>query len=226
MKLQLKEMGCRIKEGCGNGTDLINYRLRAEFTDKNGIKVCCDFGGWQRRDASKKGCPVVQPNALHVDGCYHDPDGTGRDYSYRLREKGFVFSKYDFTKAGVLAFVNAVTGGRYTEIEYIQPKRPQGRQLRTGRRGSEDGRPEREKMIIGTCINGKKCVYDLPIKIDTVEEFESLIYDYNNGRMAESQRDELYDQPKLLGLNGPMYNGKKILKSTGEEVAVIRYEKP
>lgn len=81
-------------------------------------------------------------------------------------------------------------------------------------------------MIIGTCINGEKCVYDLPIKIDTVEEFESLIYDYNNGRMAESQRDELYDQPKLLGLNGPMYNGKKILKSTGEEVAVIRYEKP
>lgn len=118
-KLKLKEMGCRIKEGCGNGTDLINYRLRAEFTDKNGIKVCCDFGGWQRRDASKKGCPVVQPNALHVDGCYHDPDGTGRDYSYRLRENGFDFSKYDFTKAGVLAFVNAVTGGRYTEIEYI-----------------------------------------------------------------------------------------------------------
>ena len=33
-------------------------------------------------------------------------------------------------------------------------------------------------------------------------------------------------QPKLLGLNGPMYNGEKILKSTGEEVAVIRYEKP
>lgn len=119
MKLQLKEMGCRIKEGCGNGTDLINYRLRAEFIDKNGIKVCCDFGGWQRRDASKKGCPVVQPNALHVDGCYHDPDGTGRDYSYRLREKGFDFSMYDFTKAGVLAFVNAVTGGRYTEIKYI-----------------------------------------------------------------------------------------------------------
>lgn len=153
MKLQLKEMGCRIKEGCGNGTDLINYRLRAEFTDKNGIKVCCDFGGWQRRDASKKGCPVVQPNALHVDGCYHDPDGTGRDYGYRLRENGFDFSKYDFTKAGVLAFVNAVTGGRYTEIEYIQPKRPPGRQLRTGRRNSEDGRLEREMKMGKTNID-------------------------------------------------------------------------
>lgn len=119
MKLQLKEMGCRIKEGCGNGTDLINYRLRAEFTDKNGIKVCCDFGGWQRRDARKKGCPVVQKNALHVDGCYRDPDGTGRDYGYRLMENGFDFTKFDFTETGVLAFVNAVTGENYSEIEYI-----------------------------------------------------------------------------------------------------------
>lgn len=92
--------------------------------------------------------------------------------------------------------------------------------------GSDDGRLERENMIIGTCMNGKKCVYDLPIKIETVEQFESLIYGYNNGRLAESQREELYNQPKLLGLNGPMYNGEKILKSTGEEVAVIRYEKP
>ena len=91
--------------------------------------------------------------------------------------------------------------------------------------GSDDGRIERENMIIGTCMNGKKCVYDLPIKIE-VEQFESLIYGYNNGRLAESQREELYNQPKLLGLNGPMYNGEKILRSTGEEVAVIRYEKP
>ena len=119
MKLQLKEMGCRIKEGCGNGTDLINYRLRAEFTDTSRIKVCCDFGGWQRRDARKKGCPVVQKNALHVDGCYRDQDGTGRDYGYRLMKNGFNFTKFNFTKAGVLAFVNAVTGENYSEIEYI-----------------------------------------------------------------------------------------------------------
>ena len=92
--------------------------------------------------------------------------------------------------------------------------------------GSEDGRLERENMLVSTLMNGKKCVYDLPDEIDTVEKFESLIYGYNNGRLAESQRIELYNQPKLLGLNGPMYNGEKILKSTGEEVAIIRYEKP
>lgn len=80
-------------------------------------------------------------------------------------------------------------------------------------------------MIIGTCINGMKCTYDLPINL-TAEQFKSLIYGYNNGRLAEGQREELYNQPKLLGFNGPMFNGYETLKSTGEKIAVIRYEKP
>ncbi len=81
-------------------------------------------------------------------------------------------------------------------------------------------------MIIGLLENGNKCVYDLPTEIKTAAEFESLVYGYNNGRLAESQREELYNQPKLLGLNGPMWNGWGTLASTGETVAVIRYEKP
>lgn len=81
-------------------------------------------------------------------------------------------------------------------------------------------------MITGTLENGEKCVYDLPAQIKTAEQMESLIYGYNNGRMAESQRQELYNQPKLLGLNGPMFNGFGTLKSTGEKVVIIRYEKP
>ena len=81
-------------------------------------------------------------------------------------------------------------------------------------------------MITGTTINGQKCVYDLPMEIKTVEEFESLIYGFNNGRLAESQREELYNQPKLLGLNGPMYNGTGTLQKSGETVIIIRYEKP
>ena len=75
-------------------------------------------------------------------------------------------------------------------------------------------------------MNGKKCVYDLPEGVKTAEQFQSLIYGYNNGRLAESQREELYGQPKLLGLNGPMWNGWGTLKSSGETVAIIRYEKP
>lgn len=81
-------------------------------------------------------------------------------------------------------------------------------------------------MIIGTLENGNKCVYDLPAEIKTAAELEALVYGYNNDRMAESQREELYNQPKLLGLNGPMFNGFGTLKSTGETVAIIRYEKP
>lgn len=80
-------------------------------------------------------------------------------------------------------------------------------------------------MIIGMLENGKKCVYDLPTQIKTAEQMKSIICGYNNGRMAESQRQELYNQPKLLGLNGPMFNGFGTLKSTGEQVAIIRYEK-
>lgn len=81
-------------------------------------------------------------------------------------------------------------------------------------------------MIIGVLGNGTKCIYDLPDEIKTAKQMESLIYSYNNDRLAESQRSELFDQPKLLGLNGPMWNGWGTLKSTGETVTIIRYEKP
>lgn len=78
-------------------------------------------------------------------------------------------------------------------------------------------------MIIGTLENGTKCVYDLPSEIKTAEQFEILIYDYNYN---PAHREELHGQPKLLGLNGPMWNGHGTLRSTGETVTIIRYEKP
>ena len=77
-------------------------------------------------------------------------------------------------------------------------------------------------MIMGKG-NGFKFVYDLPENIKTAEQMESLVWGYNYN---DSQRDELQGQPLLLGLNGPMYNGEKVLESTGEEVVVIRYELP
>ena len=78
-------------------------------------------------------------------------------------------------------------------------------------------------MIKGLLQDGKTCVYDLPEEIKTVEQFQSLIYGYNEN---PAQREELQNQPKLLGLNGPMFNGFGTLASTGETVAIIRYEKP
>ena len=81
-------------------------------------------------------------------------------------------------------------------------------------------------MIYGSLITGEKCVYDLPDNIKTLEQFKSLIYGYNDERLAENQREELHNQPKLLGLLGPMWNGRTKLVDSGETVAVIRYETP
>lgn len=77
-------------------------------------------------------------------------------------------------------------------------------------------------MIMGKG-NGFKFVYDLPGNIKTAEQMEALVWGYNYN---DSQREELQGQPLLLGLNGPMYNGEKVLESTGEKVVVIRYELP
>lgn len=76
-KLTLVEYGC-TGTGYRNGSDVPNCRVRAVFDTLDGLRVVADFGGYQRRDANKKGFPVVQPNALHVDGTYYDAEGCGR----------------------------------------------------------------------------------------------------------------------------------------------------
>lgn len=78
-------------------------------------------------------------------------------------------------------------------------------------------------IITGRMENGNKCVYDLPTEIKNVEQFNGLIYGYNEN---PRQREELQGQPLLSGLNGPMFNGFGELASTGEKVTIIRYEKP
>ena len=84
----------------------------------------------------------------------------------------------------------------------------------------------KNENIIASLFGGKKCVYDVPPCIKTAEQFESLIYGFHRGEWGERTRPELWNQPKLLGLNGPMWNGWATLKRTGERVAVIRYEQP
>lgn len=124
MKITLKKMGMDFDTN-KNASDVGNYRVRAEFTDKDGIKVVADFGRYDRRESYKEkngktGCRIAQKNALHVDGTYRDEEGTGRDYAYRIREKGFDFTKYDFTISGILSFLSNVTGKNFTEIEFIK----------------------------------------------------------------------------------------------------------
>lgn len=124
MKAILRKMGMDFKAGEKNGSDVLNYRVRIEFTDKNGIKVVVDFGGFERKEAyvkksGKAAYKTVNKNALYIDGCYRDADGTGRDYVYLLHKNGFDFKKYDFTISGILQFLTDVTGQEFTEIEFI-----------------------------------------------------------------------------------------------------------
>lgn len=122
MKATLRKMGLDFIDN-ENSSDVGNYRVRAEFTDKNGVNVVADFGGYDRREVyqranGKTACRIAQKNALHINGTYRDEEGTGRDYAYRLRENGFDFSKYSFTISGILAFLSDVTGENYTEVEF------------------------------------------------------------------------------------------------------------
>ena len=121
MKATLKKMGLDFLNN--ESSDIGNYRVRAEFTDKNGLEVIADFGGYDRlgvyqKKNGKTACRIAQKNALHVDGTYRDAEGTGRDYAYKLREIGFDFSKYSFTISGILAFLSDVTGNDYTDLEF------------------------------------------------------------------------------------------------------------
>lgn len=77
-------------------------------------------------------------------------------------------------------------------------------------------------MIIGTLLNGKKCVYDLPVMIKTAEQLESLIYGYNEN---PSHREELQGQPLLLALSGPMYNGMGMLKNQERKLLLSAMKK-
>lgn len=122
MKATLRKMGLDFIDN-ENSSDVGNYRVRAEFTDKNGVNVVADFGGYDRREVyqranGKTACRIAQKNTLHINGTYRDEEGTGRDYAYRLRENGFDFSKYSFTISGILAFLSDVTGENYTEVEF------------------------------------------------------------------------------------------------------------
>lgn len=124
MKATLRKMGMDFLSYYNGGSDVGNYRVRAEFADKSGIKVVADFGGYERVEAYKKksgktGYKVVAKNALRVDGCYIDAEGIGRDYAYFLRNSGFDFTKYDFTINGILQFLSDVTGQEFTKIEFV-----------------------------------------------------------------------------------------------------------
>ena len=122
MKATLRKMGIDFLNS-ENGSDVGNYRVRAEFIDRDGLHVIADFGGYDRIEVYEKkngkaDCRIAQKNALHIDGSYRDDEGNCWNYAAKLHNDGFDFAKYRFTISGILAFLSDVTGENYTEIEF------------------------------------------------------------------------------------------------------------
>lgn len=121
MKAILTKMGMDFKAGEKNGSDVLNHRVRADFTDKNGVSVCADFGGYASRELIKKGQKqkliIKNNNAMHVDGTYYDVEGVGR--RYYPSSVGVNIENYSFTKADILKFLSDVTGNNYTELVIV-----------------------------------------------------------------------------------------------------------
>lgn len=51
MKIVLRKMGMDFMGYYNESSDVGNHRVRAEFTDKNGIVVVVDFGGYERKES-------------------------------------------------------------------------------------------------------------------------------------------------------------------------------
>lgn len=108
MKLYVQERGCYHKQMKYSGTsDMQNFRVCCEVFPKNDDRVVffefmegrCDFNRGK----------------LIVDASYTDENHN----TWRLdteKEFGVKSSDYEYTRAGVLAFINAITGENYTEI--------------------------------------------------------------------------------------------------------------
>lgn len=100
--LQLRKMGMDFHTDDYHKkiSDCGNYRLRAEFTDKQGYNVTADFTGFWR-------------NTLDVDASFEDTR-SGYSYRYKPLEKqtiGRVYCLKDILKA-----VNSVSAEQYDTV--------------------------------------------------------------------------------------------------------------
>ena len=113
--LTLEKRGCNFWKDAPEWeySNIGNYRVYAEFIDKNGVEVCGDFGGYDVRDYTKKTAPVMRKNALHCDLAYTNSDGGTYCYNRGSAEK------YSYTQEGILEFVNSIAAETYEKIKFI-----------------------------------------------------------------------------------------------------------
>ena len=103
--LKLRKMGMNFTSGEERGSDCGNYRLRAEFTDKDGKQVIADFSGdriW---------------NSLCADAGYYDENEICHPYFplERYHRDTDVFARYRL--ADILKAVNSVSAEQYDDVE-------------------------------------------------------------------------------------------------------------
>ena len=102
MTLKLRKMGCDFMiDSDKRVSDCGNYRLRAEFTDKQGHDVTADFTGFWR-------------NTLNVSASFTD---TRSGYSYRYKPLEEQTSGKVYCLNHILKSVNSVSAEQYDDVE-------------------------------------------------------------------------------------------------------------
>lgn len=105
--LTLRKMGCNFMyDSDWNRSDCGNYRLRAEFTDKDGKKITADFSG----------CGVW--NSLSIDACYYDKNNICRTYT-TLEKYRDGTRHIGYKLAEILLAVNSVSAEQYDYVEVV-----------------------------------------------------------------------------------------------------------
>lgn len=106
--LELRKMGMDFAPGDMRGSDCGNYRLRAEFTDKDGKRVIADFSGdriW---------------GSLCADADYCDENEICHPYFplERYQRDTDRFARYRL--ADILKAVNSVSKEKYDCVEVVE----------------------------------------------------------------------------------------------------------
>lgn len=102
-------------------SDIGNFRVFVEFEDRHGVDVCGDFGGYAIRDYEKKSRPIIKNNALHADLQYENKRGCWGYNAEKRHGKKADPARYEYTKEGILNFVNACCGRKkYNSITFVE----------------------------------------------------------------------------------------------------------
>ena len=108
MKLYIQERGCYHKQMKYNGnSDMQNFRVCCEVFPKDDDRVVF-FEFMEGRCDFNRGKLMV--DAEYTDEL-HQTWGMNVENEFGVKP-----SNYEYTRAGVLAFINAITGENYTEI--------------------------------------------------------------------------------------------------------------